>query len=315
MPVHNARPYLDESVGSILGQTFPDLELVILENGSTDGSGELLGALAERESRIRLFREPGALGRSISSNLVVSHARGEVIARMDADDVSHPARLESQLDVLRSRPDAVLVGTLYEGIDATGRRIRPRDRARLMRQGTESPFPHASSTFRRRAFEQVGGYREENEGWEDLDFVQRLGEIGRVLVLPRTLHYVRHHTDSAHRGMSPERFVRVAATKAQVLARRFPDAARSPADRTIDALYEREAEQLWSGGRPALLRELAARGLTPRLGRRAWLLVWASWGRLSPGSLRLVLRLGIRARDRVAGRRLHDREVVEWRFG
>jgi glycosyltransferase involved in cell wall biosynthesis len=315
MPVHNARPYLEYSVGSVLDQTFPDLELVILENGSSDGSGELLRTLAEHDSRIRLFREPGTLGRAGSSNLVVSHARADVIARMDADDVSHSTHLERQLEALRSRPDAVLAATLYEGIDGAGHGIRPRDRSRLLRKGTESPFPHGSCTFRRGAFERVGGYREEHEGWEDLDFLQRLGQIGALLVLPWALYYVRHHSDSAHRGMSTERFVSVATTKGQVLARRFPDAARSPDDRTIDALYEREAEQLWSGRRPTLLRQLTARGLAPRLGRRAWLLVWAGWGCLSPGSLRLALRLRTWARDRTAGRNLNDREVVEWRYG
>jgi hypothetical protein len=169
--------------------------------------------------------------------------------------------------------------------------------------------------FRRRAFEQVGGYREEHEGWEDLDFVQRLGEVGRILVLPWALYSVRHHTGSVHRAMTAERFVRVAATKGRVIARRFPDAARSPDDCAIDALYEREAERLWSGHRPALFGQLATRGLTRRLGRRAWLLAWAAWGKVSPSSLRVGLRLRMWARDRVAGRNLRDREVVEWRFG
>lgn len=318
MPVHNARPYLEQSVGSVLGQTFRDFELVILENGSTDGSGAVLRAFAEREPRIRLLETPDALGMTGSSNMVASQARAEVIVRMDADNLSHPRRLERQVEVFDRHPEVTLVGTLCEGIDEAGRRVRPRDRWGLTRRATESPFPHGSSAFRRAAFEAVGGYREGSEGWEDLDLFQRLAEVGRVIVLPCSLCGVRFHGRSTTARMPVERALRVAAAKDRVLSERFPGAvgpARSQNDRKIDVLYTREARRLWGGGRPTLLRQLSAHGLIGRLPRRPWLLAWAVWGRLSPGSLRLALRLWIRARDRAAGRRLPQGEPVEWRFG
>ncbi len=317
MPVYNARPYLEQSVGSILDQTFREFELVILENGSTDGSGAVLRGFAEREPRIRLLETPDALGTAGSSNAVVSHARGAVIARMDADNVSHPRRLERQLDVLERHPDAALVGTLYEGIDAVGRRVRPRDRSKLTRPATDAPFTHGSSTFRRKAFDDVGGYREECAGWEDLDFLQRLSEVGRVFVITSALNAVRFHASSVTARMPVECALRVSASSDRVLAERFPQrgAARSEADRTIDVLYGRESKRLWIGERPALLGQLAGRGLVSRMKTRPGLLAWAAWGRTSPGTLRAALRLWIRARDRAAGRRLPEGESVEWRFG
>jgi glycosyltransferase involved in cell wall biosynthesis len=317
MPVHNARPYLEESVGSILRQTFADFELVVVENGSTDGSGEVLRALAEREPRIRLVQSSCVLGSAGASNLAISHARGTVIARMDADDVSHPCRLERQLEVFERHPDAVVVGTLYEWIDEAGRRVRARDRSRLTRPGTECPFAHGSSAFRRQAFEEVGGYRDDWAHRADLDFLQRLGEVGRVFVLPDALYAVRFHAGSMTARAPLERAVRVAAARDRAVSERFPrmSSPRSGDERTVAVLYEHEAMRLWRGGRPALLSRLAAHGLVRRLRRRPWLLLWAGWGRVSPGSLRRAIRLWIWARDRAAARRLPNGEPVEWRFG
>jgi hypothetical protein len=173
---------------------------------------------------------------------------------------------------------------------------------------------HGSSVFRLGAFDEVGGYRQECEGWEDLDLLQRLGEAGRVFVLPEALYAVRFRSRSAHTGMPLDRFLRVSAAKDRVVRERF-GASRSEDDRTVEALYEREATRLWSGGRPALLGELAARSVIRRSGRRVWPLVWAAWGRVSPGSLRLAVRLWIRTRDRAAARRLPHGQEVEWRFG
>ena len=138
-----------------------------------------------------------------------------------------------------------------------------------------------------------------------------------MFVIPQELYAVRFHAGSTHSRMPVQRFLRVAAAKDRVVFERFPDSGppRSEDARAVDVLYEREASRLWSGERPALLGQLAARGSFGRLGRRVRLLVWAAWGRVSPGSLRLGLRLWISACDRVASRRLPDGELVEWRYG
>jgi glycosyltransferase involved in cell wall biosynthesis len=100
MPVHNALPYLDAAVESILGQSRKDFEFVIYDDASTDGSSERLEEWTRRESRIRLFRGERNLGPAASSNAVVRHARAPLIARRNADDISLSDRLERQSEVL-----------------------------------------------------------------------------------------------------------------------------------------------------------------------------------------------------------------------
>jgi len=100
------------------------------------------------------------------------------------------------------------------------------------------------------------------------------------------------------------------------VSERFPS-VREPedADRAVGALYERAAEQLWSGARPELLAEVRRRGLLVRVRRRRWRLGWAVWARFSPRTLRWTLRVAIRARDILAGLQLRGNGPVEWCFG
>jgi glycosyltransferase involved in cell wall biosynthesis len=160
MPVHNALPFLEQSIASILEQSFGNFEFVILDDASTDGSSELLREWSRRDNRIRLHESGERLGLSRSSNAVVLRSRAPVVARMDADDIAHPDRLRRQWNVLDGCPDVALIGTLCNGIDASGREVRPRDRWRLVRRSSYIPFPHGSAMFRREVFDQVGGYDE-----------------------------------------------------------------------------------------------------------------------------------------------------------
>ena len=192
MPVHNALPYLDASVASILGQTHDDFEFVICDDGSTDGSREALRAWKAKDHRIRLFESEASLGPSASSNWVVEQSRGRFVARMDADDVSHRDRLRRQLAALLAHPAVDLVGTLWETIDGDGRRVRRRDRWRLARRSPFAPFPHPSVMFRRAAFDAVGGYRESCAFWEDVDLYLRMSRRGRIAVLADVLLRIRH---------------------------------------------------------------------------------------------------------------------------
>ena len=100
MPVHNARPYLDDAVQSIVGQTFRDFEFVILDDASTDGSTERLREWAVRDARIRLIEVRQNLGPALSSERVARAARAPIVARMDADDISYPERLAEQFEIL-----------------------------------------------------------------------------------------------------------------------------------------------------------------------------------------------------------------------
>jgi glycosyltransferase involved in cell wall biosynthesis len=119
MPVYNAERYVSEAIESVLSQTFKDFEFLILDDGSTDGSLAILKGHAERDPRIRLTSRPNK-GLAPTLNELMDQARGEFVARMDADDVSLPERLERQADYLRKHPDCVIVGCHALVMDSDG---------------------------------------------------------------------------------------------------------------------------------------------------------------------------------------------------
>ena len=311
MPVHNAMPYLDVSIRSILGQTFKDFEFVILDDASTDGSTAALQEWAEKDARIRLHRSERKLGLSVGSNFVVRLARTPLVARMDADDVSHPERLMRLWNVMQSQPDVALVGALCDGIDSKGRRIRPRDRWRLVRRSEFPPFPHGSVMFRRAVFEEFGGYNEEYTSAEDQELFLRIARSKRVVVLPDVLYHYRYH-----RGCSTIFSLMASATDNNG-SRRFVYEPRSPQrDSGVDlrALRAAASMQLWAGQRPQLLKLLLADGAIRWNAQSVYTLAWAAWARVSPGSLRACLRGFIRTRDLLASSRHPDGRICEWRF-
>lgn len=323
MPVHNARPFLDESIGSVLNQTFADFEFVILDDASNDGSTEALREWARRDARIRLYESARNLGPAGSSNFVVEQARARLVARMDADDVSYPERLRRQWEVLERHPEVALVGTLYEGIDERGRRVRPRDRWRLSRGTIQPPFPHGSVLFRREVFEAVGGYRGECDGWEDQDLFLRMRRRARVVTINEPLYLYRFRSNSTTvcagaKAVGLRRRCLAEALRGRDYTRLLEGAGCNDDDvdpaALADALYLRGSMLLWAGHTPRVLGE-AWRHKSFGSGTRALrTLVWASWAEVSPASLRLFLRTIIRARDLLAGRRVRNGEVYEWRL-
>lgn len=119
LPVYNAEKYVAIAIGSILSQTFPDFELVLIDDGSTDGSLEIMKRYAARDSRIVIVsRENRGLVASLNEGIDL--ARGQWIARMDADDISHPERFKRQVEGLRSDTSLDLIGTRALAIDELG---------------------------------------------------------------------------------------------------------------------------------------------------------------------------------------------------
>lgn len=127
MPCYDAERTLPAALDSLLGQTFGDFEILAIEDGSSDGTLGILKEYAARDDRVRVLRNEVNEGVIRTLNRGVAEARGEFVARMDADDMAAPTRIERQVEVLASRPEIDLVGTGVEMIDgATGRRLRPR---------------------------------------------------------------------------------------------------------------------------------------------------------------------------------------------
>ena len=225
MPVYNAARYLAEAVDSILGQTFADFEFLIVDDGSTDRSLTILQRYAARDRRIRLTSRPNT-GYTVALNELLRLARGELVARMDADDVALPERLLRQVDYLRAHPDVVCVGTAVQLVDEGGRYLRDghpgMDHAEIQERALagDCPLTHPSVMMRRAAVEAVGGYHAEFQPAEDLDLWLRLGEVGRLTNLPEVLMKYRQHPRSFSERHQRRQLERSAAAVLEACARR-----------------------------------------------------------------------------------------------
>lgn len=124
LPVHNGERFIEQAVASIGRQTLGDLELVIIDDGSTDHSPAIGAEAARRDARVTLIRQRQA-GVGAALNRGLSVARGRFIARMDADDVSHPDRLATQAAFLEAHPDIAAAGSGYVPIGPDGRALAP----------------------------------------------------------------------------------------------------------------------------------------------------------------------------------------------
>jgi hypothetical protein len=322
MSARNGERYLPQSVASILRQSLDDLELLVLDDASTDGTAELLRGLARQDRRMRLFRNEIRGGVAAGLNRLAGLAGSPVCARMDADDIAYPERLRRQWEALRANPEIVLVGTLWEGIDATGRLVRPRDRWPLWRGAPTPPFPAGSVMFRRAAFQDVAGYRD--LPWEDVDLAVRMARRGRVVVLPEVLYRYRFHVNSASQSHEREAMLaslagmygsipRSAQHGAGRAGRHRSAGLPSPSDQDAwqRAAYCLDASRVWAGGTPYLLtpgvRERGNRGISALK-----VAMLRTLGPRFPGALRRMLRAAVWARDHVAAVFVRGSRPIEW---
>src|ERR1051325_6328838 len=157
MAVYNGEKYLREAVDSILGQTFGDFEFIIVDDGSTDRTREILDSYGDE--RIRVVRNPSNLGLISSLNRGVEHCRGEYVARMDCDDRSLPERLSKQVAFMDSHADVAAGGTWVTHMDAEGRVIGPTHTpvgARMARDfWRPPPLIHPTAIMRRAHIERL----------------------------------------------------------------------------------------------------------------------------------------------------------------
>ena len=309
MPVYNALPYLDEAIESILRQSFGQFEFVIVDDASTDGSTARLREWAAKDKRIRLIELTENLGPAASSEYASRAARAPLVARMDADDISNPDRLASQLEILANQPDVGVVGCLSDGIDADGRPVRAPDLWRLVRRSTAVPFAHGAMMYRRELFERVGGYRMASEYWEDQDLVSRMADVSKVVAIPRPLYRVRQTATSTRAAVDQEKL-----ETAMDLAYRSI-LGLSPREDKIDpsVFIALGSVTLWSGARPQLFRRCLRRSNLAFNWRSFAAIVWTAWASISPGSLRAFLRGILAIRNFVARSGLRGNDPVVWK--
>jgi glycosyl transferase family 2 len=195
MAVHNGGAFLRESIDSILSQTFADFEFLIVDDGSTDRSQEVV--LSYTDPRIRLLVNDRNRGLSASLNRGLREARGTYVARQDADDISEATRLEREVAHLEKHRDVALLGTCYTKIDEAGKflghRRLPLDYVQIRWSLLfYCAFAHTSVMFRRRlVMERVGTYDESYAYAQDYDLWWRIAEVLPVENLLNRLVTVR----------------------------------------------------------------------------------------------------------------------------
>lgn len=321
MPVHNALPHLDAAVESILAQTFTDFEFIVLDDASTDRSRERLQEWARRDLRIRLLSVERNLGPVGSSNMVARAANSPFVARMDADDISYPERFAEQIELLRDHPDAGIVAGLCDMIDASGTKMRDAEIWRLARRSVFVPFAHGAMMYRREVFEQVGGYRQECEFWEDQDLVMRMGRISEIWVIPRPIYRVRQSTTSTRIASNQERLERALDREYRAIDRielggSYGDESQETdcEPRNLDprVFIAIGSVRLWAGCKPRLLQRFLARADISFNVRTASAVLWTVWASASPSSLRWFLLMLLKARNQLASRRLPHTAAFIW---
>jgi glycosyltransferase involved in cell wall biosynthesis len=229
LPVRDALPYLRASLGSLARQTFRDFEIVAVDDGSSDGSGAWLERAQEREPRLRVLHTPPAgLPAALAAALAASGA--PLVARQDADDVSHRERFALQIEALRAQPEVSVLGTRVRLFPAPAVGVGMRrwaawhnallEHEEIVRElWIDSSLAHGTAMMRRDALERAGGWRE--RGWpEDLDLWFRMRETDAVFAkLPRALYGWRQHAGSATRRDPRYRIERFVELKLDALVR------------------------------------------------------------------------------------------------
>lgn len=196
MSVYNAEKYLNVAIQSIINQTYSDWELIIINDNSDDESYSIMNKYAERDSRIRIINNVQNLGLTKSLNIGIDYAKGEYVARLDADDIADPSRLEKQINYLKKNPDVVLVGTGGYIVGENGEILHNikvvKNRhliKKLLLHG--NLFIHSSLMVKKDALVRIGKYRSKFIHSQDYDLVLRLNEHYSLANLSEPLTYWR----------------------------------------------------------------------------------------------------------------------------
>jgi glycosyltransferase involved in cell wall biosynthesis len=192
MPVFNAEHYVHKAIKSIFNQTLKNFEFIVVNDASKDKTAEVIRSYAKKDKRIRLINNDRNLKIAHSLNIGISAARTDLIARIDADDISHPERLEIQYDFLMNHPKVAIVGANISITDKNGKEIWKReypatsgDLKKIMLR--YSPFAHPAVMFRKRVFNEFLGYDPNMIPCEDLDLWFKIGAKYDLGSIPKTL--------------------------------------------------------------------------------------------------------------------------------
>ena len=244
LPVYNGQIYLRAAIQSVLSQSFRDFELIVVNDGSSDGSRELLESFGD--PRIRLFHQTNR-GLAATLNIAIAQARGKYIARQDQDDICLSSRLQKQVEFLDAHADVGMVGTAAEiwVEDTPTKRLlsHPIDDAKIRFELLfDNRFVHSSVMFRRAVIQDIGGYCEDKlrQPPEDFELWSRMMRKYRLANLPEALTVYREVQGSMSRtGVSPflGSLIRISAENIAWATRREPE---TPEVNAMAHLYHRD---------------------------------------------------------------------------
>jgi len=225
MAVYNGKRYLREAVDSILGQTFTDFEFIIINDSSTDTSRDILSTYSD--SRIRLVENEQNIGLTKSLNRGLSLARGEYVARMDADDRSHSARIQKQVAYLDAHPKVAFLGTQHSTINAKGM-LMPLNTIKSPVDPLafrwcwifDNPIAHSTAVFRRDiVWGELGGYNENFRTSQDFELWSRVGRHNHVMCnLAEVLLDFRVHEQNISKTYAPSDIQKLEAVYSKNIA-------------------------------------------------------------------------------------------------
>ena len=190
MPAYNDATHITQAIESIQSQSYGFWELIIIEDGSTDSTLEVITGMAAQDDRIRIIQHVGNKGLTASLNDGLNEAKAEFIARLDTDDYwSNSDKLQKQIDFLDSNPDHALVGAGGVAMDESGKELFPLnfpsgDEAIRKEILAHNCFIHSSVMFRLNAVKKLGGYKNTEKYAEDYELWLALGLQYKFAVLP-----------------------------------------------------------------------------------------------------------------------------------
>ena len=192
IPVHNGEKYIREALDSCLEQTYKDIEILVVDDKSTDGTLNILREYEAKDSRIKIFSVEKQNGLGNVINIGIRASKAKYIARMDADDIMYPDRIAKQLEYLEAHPECVALGGQVDIIDANSNIIGHREYAQEDKDLRKNiflfqPFAHPAVTLRKSTLEEIGLYPEDMWKVEDVKLFLTLSTKGKFANLPNTV--------------------------------------------------------------------------------------------------------------------------------
>lgn len=290
LPVYNGTPYLQSALDSILEQTFEDFEVIAIDDGSTDGSLEVLQEAARKDARMRVITRENR-GITATLNEGIEAARGALIARMDCDDLATPDRFAKQVAFLQSHPEVVAIGSQIMLMDPESRDLKalpmPLSHAEIDRLhrttegGGMCQICHPTAMIRAAALKEVGGYREGYDAAEDLDLWLRLAEVGHLANADEIYLRYRQHPNSI--GYAKRNEQRQSAWRAaRDAAERRGEPFAQPQPKTSQEATGQDVYSKWgwwalSGGNVDTARTYARKALAQKpFSTKNWKLVYCT---------------------------------------